>query len=81
MIQRMGRMVENIDLAAAKQSEIPVCILPMSLDMAVAEHALMLMLALPKMLIQTHRSVVNADYEKFGLTPTVTTEAEGHAGN
>ena len=81
MIQRLGRPTDNIDLAAAKEAGVIVAILPMSLDMAVAEHTIMLMLALPKMLIRSHNSVVNGDYEKFGLTPTVTTECGGHAGN
>jgi D-3-phosphoglycerate dehydrogenase len=81
MIQRMGRSVENIDVAAAKEVGVPVVTLPMSLDMSVAEHTIMLMLALPKMLIRTHIAVINGDYEKFGLIPAVTTETEGHAGN
>ena len=82
MIQRMGRLVNgNIDLAAARELGVPVAVLPMSLDMAVAEHVIMFMLALPKMLIRAHTSVVNGDYEKFGLTPTVTTEAGGLAEN
>jgi lactate dehydrogenase-like 2-hydroxyacid dehydrogenase len=81
MIQRMGRPTDNIDVAAAKEAGIHVAILPMSLDMAVAEHVIMFMLALPKMLVRAHNSVVNGDYEKFGLSPTVTTEAGGLAEN
>ena len=82
MIQRMGRLVDgNIDLAAAIELGVPVAVLPMSLDMAVAEHVIMFLLALPKMLIRAHNSVIGGDYEKFDLRPTVTTEAGGIAEN
>ncbi len=70
-----------VDIKAATERGIPVANAGGSNAVTVAEHAVMLMLALPKMLIRTHHSVVNGDYEKFGLTPTVTTETEGHAGN
>jgi D-3-phosphoglycerate dehydrogenase len=79
LIQRMGRMAGNIDLAAAKEAGIPVAILPMGLDMAVAEHAIMFMLALSRMLIKSHHSVISGEYERMGLVPTVTTERSGIA--
>ena len=79
LIQRMGRMVGNIDLAAAKEAKVPVAIFPMGLDMAVAEHAIMFMLALSRMLFKSHHSVASGGYEALGLTPTVTTERSGIA--
>ena len=79
LIQRMGRMVGNIDLAAAKEAGVPVAIFPMGLDMAVAEHAIMFMLALSRMLIKSHHSDAGGEYEKLGLAPTVTTERSGIA--
>jgi D-3-phosphoglycerate dehydrogenase len=79
LIQRMGRMVGNIDLAAAKEAGVPVAIFPMGLDMAVAEHAVMLMLALSRMLLKSHHAVASAGYESLGLTPTLTTERSGIA--
>ena len=79
LIQRMGRMTANIDLVAAKEAGVPVAILPMGLDMAVAEHAIMFMLALSRMLIRSHAGVMNGDYERLGLVPKVTSERSGIA--
>jgi phosphoglycerate dehydrogenase-like enzyme len=79
LIQRLGRMVENIDLVAAKEAGVPVAAFPMGLDMAVAEHAIMFMLALSRMLFKSHQAVAGGGYESLGLTPTVTTERSGIA--
>jgi glyoxylate reductase len=79
LIQRMGRMTGNIDVVAAQEKGVPVAILPMGLDMAVAEHAFMFMLALSRKLIESHHAVVRGAYEAYGLTPTVTTERSGLA--
>jgi len=79
LIQRLGRAVENIDLAAAREAGVPVAAFPMALDMAVAEHAFMFILALSRMVIRSHQAVVTGEYEQRGLTPTVTTERTGLA--
>ncbi len=79
LIQRLGRMTGNIDVVAAQEAGVPVAILPMGLDMAVAEHALMLMLALSRKLFKSHHAVVSGAYEAYGLTPAVTTERSGLA--
>ncbi len=79
LIQRMGRVVENIDLAAARESGVPVVAFPMALDIAVAEHALMFILALSRMLLKSHAGVITGAYERRGLTPTLTTERTGLA--
>lgn len=50
LIQRLGTQTWDIDLAAAKAAGIPVCALPVTTCIFVAEHMLMLMLALAKRL-------------------------------
>jgi phosphoglycerate dehydrogenase-like enzyme len=79
LIQRLGRMVENIDLAAAREAGVPVAVFPMGLDMAVAEHAIMFMLALSRSLFKSHHAVASGGYESLGLTPALTTERSGIA--
>jgi len=78
-IQRMGRMTGNIDLAAAREANVPVGTLSMGLDMAVAEHVFMFMLVLSRRLLDSHQAVVRGDYRAHGRTPTVTTERTGLA--
>jgi phosphoglycerate dehydrogenase-like enzyme len=78
-IQRMGRIAENIDLAAAKESGAQVATYPMALDMSVAEHAFMFILASSRRLFKSHYAVVNGEYERHGLTPTITGERTGLA--
>jgi D-3-phosphoglycerate dehydrogenase len=79
LIQRLGRAVDNVDLAAAREAGVPVVAFPMGLDIAVAEHAFLLILALSRMLVRSHHAVVTGEYEKRGLTPTITTERTGIA--
>jgi len=79
LIQRLGRITGNIDLAAAKEAGVSVAVLPMGLDMSVAEHAFMLMLALSRNLLGSHAAVVRGAYEAYGLKPTVTSERSGLA--
>jgi len=75
LIYKLGGVArENIDVGAAHEAGVSVGVLPMSLDMAVAEHSIMLMLALSKKLIQSHHFVVTGGYEKFDITPEVTAE-------
>jgi phosphoglycerate dehydrogenase-like enzyme len=50
LIQRLGSQVYDIDLPAAQQAGIPVCYWPIHNCNMVAEHTLMLMLALAKRL-------------------------------
>jgi phosphoglycerate dehydrogenase-like enzyme len=78
-IQRLGRITGNIDLAAARDAKVPVGMLAMGLDMAVAEHVFMFMLALSRRLLESHQAVVRGDYRAHGRTPTVTTERTGLA--
>jgi glyoxylate reductase len=78
-VQRLGRMTSNIDLAAAREAQVPVGVLSMGLDMAVAEHVFLFMLALSRSLLGSHQAVVRGDYRAHGRTPTLTTERTGLA--
>lgn len=53
LIQRLGTLAEDIDLAAASAAAIPVCIWPIPGCIYVAEHMLMQMLVLVKRLSET----------------------------
>lgn len=76
LIQKIGTRVDYIDVEAAKKAGIPVAIMPTISDNSVAEHAILLMLALSKNLFNAHRAVVNAEYLNLGLRPKCTTEWE-----
>jgi D-3-phosphoglycerate dehydrogenase len=53
LIQRLGSLVHDIDLVAARAAGIRVCAVPNPEAMLVAEHMLMQMLALAKRLLET----------------------------
>lgn len=55
LIQKLGIDAANIDLAAAAARGIPVALSPHLGVVAVAEHTLMLMLALSRQLVRVHR--------------------------
>jgi phosphoglycerate dehydrogenase-like enzyme len=48
LIQRLGTQTWDIDIAAARRAGIPVCFMPIRTCVLVAEHMLMLMLALAR---------------------------------
>jgi D-3-phosphoglycerate dehydrogenase len=75
LIQRVGDALDNIDVQAAKNAGIRVEAVPSVIDTSVAEHAMMMMLALSKKLIQAHRMVAEGYYEKLGLKAVPTTES------
>lgn len=62
LIQKIGIGVNTIDLEAARQRGIPVCNLPGTNSRAVAEMALLLMLACLRRLPQLDASVRNGDW-------------------
>jgi len=74
LIQKIGTLCESIDLHACKEARIQVATMPMGVDIGVAEHAMTLMLALGKKLIQAHRATANGEYEALGLRPAPTTQ-------
>ncbi|MGC8674748.1 MAG: NAD(P)-dependent oxidoreductase [Thermoprotei archaeon] len=61
---RLGVGLDNVDLEAAKQFGIRVCNTPCSSSVSVAEHALGLMLALAKNLVQMDKSVKSGTWPK-----------------
>lgn len=77
LIQIVGTQIDRIDLVSAQKIGVPVAIMPLPHLSAVAEHALMLMLALSHKLLQAHRDTVEGGYVKLGLTPIETSETKG----
>jgi phosphoglycerate dehydrogenase-like enzyme len=61
LVQKFGRRTENIDLDAASVRGIRVGVMPLEHGIWVAEHAVMLMLALTKRLIPAHQGVIAGD--------------------
>jgi D-3-phosphoglycerate dehydrogenase len=71
-IYKLGRRAQDaVDLEAAERAGVPVISMSMNIDSAVAEHTIMLMLALAKRLVHSHNFVVNGDYARFGLVPEI----------
>jgi phosphoglycerate dehydrogenase-like enzyme len=75
LIQRVGDTLDNIYVQAAKNAGIRVEAVPSVIDKSVAEHTIMMMLALSKKLIQAHHMVTEGYYEKLGLKAVPTTES------
>ena len=74
LIQKHGLNCRNIDMAAAARRGIPVATMPLLRNVTVAEHALMLMLACARKLVDGHRAVTGAAYRELGIEPFVTTQ-------
>lgn len=74
LIQRAGTNVSNIDIKAAAARGIHVATLPMHIDIAVAEHALTLMLGLARRVTEADEAVRSGAYRKLGLRPLKTDE-------
>jgi lactate dehydrogenase-like 2-hydroxyacid dehydrogenase len=67
LIQRLGSQIHDVDLAAAKQAGIPVCFWPIHNCNMVAEHTLMLMLALARRLCEV--TEVTREAGDWGIEP------------
>lgn len=76
LIQVMGRLPDRVDLGAARKLGVPVAVMPHGGAIAVAEHAMALMLAMARVLLPGHRGVVEGKYSDRGLSPKVTSEWE-----
>lgn len=74
LIQKLGNNLETIDVATATRAGIPVATMPMVIDVSVAEHTFLLMLALSKKLLTAHRETVKGGYKTLGITPITTTQ-------
>jgi phosphoglycerate dehydrogenase-like enzyme len=76
LIQKYGRREDGLDLAAARQAGVTVALMPLRGCIAVAEHAMTLMLALSRQLIQAHQATVTGAYRELGLVPTRTSQRQ-----
>lgn len=72
LVQKAGLRYENIDLEAAKEAKVPVCVARRLSRIQIAEHSFALLLALQRKIFQGHSDVIHCDYEKRGLKPIVT---------
>lgn len=76
LIQKHGRNLRNIDVAAATERGVPVATCSLLRNASVAEHAMALMLACARRVIPSHRAVSGAVYLDMGLEPVTTTQWE-----
>lgn len=81
MIQKFGVDCKNIDLAAARDRGIPVFTRSLIRNATVADHAMALMLACARRLLECHRVVAEARYLEFGYVPRQTGQKNVHHGN
>lgn len=72
LIQKAGLRYENIDVEAARSAGVAVCVTRRLSRIQIAEHALTLMLALQRKILQAHSDVIDCEYEKRGIAPIVT---------
>lgn len=63
LIQRLGAGFDNVDLACAKEFGVLVANIPGANSVAVAEHAIMVMIALLKRLAEADRSMKNGEWK------------------
>ena len=75
LVQRYGRRADGIDLGAAAAAGTVVATMPLRGCIAVAEHAITLVLALSKQLVRAHEATVTGAYRELGLEPAVTSQA------
>jgi len=70
LIQHQGVGFDNIDLAAAQASGIPVSICPAGTSIGVAEHVFLLILAVYKRLLEADASLRRGEWLQWALRPT-----------
>jgi phosphoglycerate dehydrogenase-like enzyme len=75
LVQKYGRREDGIDLDAAGAEGKTVAVMPLRGCIAVAEHAMTLVLALSKQLVTAHRTTASGAYRELGLEPTPTSQA------
>lgn len=74
VIQKMGGRRDRIDLKAIRARNITLALMPLPGSVAVAEHALALMLAWGKKIIPGHQQTVTGAYRALGIEPKLTSE-------
>ncbi len=81
MIQKYGLDCKTIDLAAAREKGVSVFTRSLIRNATVADHAMALMLACARRLIECHRVVAEAQYLRHGYVPKSTGQQNVHHGN
>ena len=81
MIQKFGIDCKNIDLGAARDKGLPVFTRSLIRNATVADHAMALMLACARRLLECHRVVAEARYMEMGFAPRRTGQQNVHHGN
>ena len=74
LIQKYGGRRDGIDTDAARRRGIAVATMPLAGAMAVAEHAMALVLACAKKIVPAHQLTVTGAYRDLGIQPAVTSE-------
>ncbi len=74
LIQKMGSRADNVDMDTARAKGIHVAIMHLAGAQAVAEHAMMLVLACAKKVIIGHQMTVSGAYRDLGIEPKLTTQ-------
>ena len=69
LVQKFGVDVRNIDLDACRKAGVPVRTLRRRVNGTVAEHAILLMLAVGRKLIETHGALDFASLQALGYQP------------
>lgn len=69
LVQKFGIDARNIDLDACKAAGVPVRILRRRVNGTVAEHAILLMLAVGRKLVETHGALDFASLQALGYEP------------
>lgn len=70
LLQKLGSRAEGVDVDAAREAGVPVSLIPAPAHVACAEHAILLMLAVSRKLIASHRAVADGKGGKPGTQAT-----------
>lgn len=81
LIQKFGLDCKDIDLVAAHEKGLPVFTRSLIRNATVADHAMALMLACARRLLECHRVVAEARYLQHGYVPKSTGQQNVHHGN
>ena len=74
LVQLASGRRDRVDLGAARSRGVPVALMPQAGCIAVAEHALLLMLGLSKKVVRAHAATAGGEYRELGINPIRTEE-------
>jgi phosphoglycerate dehydrogenase-like enzyme len=74
LIHVLGRYPDRVDLESARRRGIAVATMPHGGAMAVADHAMALLLAVARKIVPGHEGVRRGDYQSSGTVPERTSE-------